>query len=166
MKYLTEREYLEQTFTEECRLNLAKVIKDRVAADDQYSGWYKTLTPLKLHICHSSLEVSPSIPCVEEEGFYQVVDNPDSMYEEVAYLPTTKEFYPCHWVGGKMYCLATLFYNEESNLELYTIQLSGNDDYSISFDVIGREEALREWGRLFEYENITDEVVSKYYFSN
>jgi hypothetical protein len=57
-------------------------------------------------------------------------------------------------------------YKVASNLDLYSIHLNGTDDYSISFDVIGRQQAYEEWDRLLQAESITDNLVKDYYFSN
>lgn len=157
MKILTVVDYLTKTFTPEVEKTLAKNIQDRIDANDQYSGWYKTLTPLQLH-CHSFVG---SVKVVDNK----IVQRSDMYYKAVCFMPTDKEFYPSYTCDGYAYCYATMT-KVESNLDLYTIHLSGDDDYSVSFDIIGEDAAYNEWDRLMSVDYITDELIEQYYFSN
>ncbi len=156
MKTVTPLQYCNYHWNEEVEKSYAMRIEDGIAADDLYSNWYKTLTPKQLY-CHWA----KGVKWVNGE---MVGDK--AYYEEILYMPTIKEFYPCHQHNGMSYCLATLFEDKESNLDLWTVRLEGDDDYSISFDIIGKEQAYSEWNRLLSADCISDELVSEYYFSN
>ena len=89
-----------------------------------------------------------------------------SVYEEDAFLVTNSDWYPCfEGVNGEKYVHATM-YKHDSNLELYTICLAGNDDYSISKDFIGYDEAITAWVDLLSQDYVRQEHLPGSYFSN
>lgn len=164
MEYLTELEFYEKNWTEDKKQEMKIAIQKGIERDDQYSNWYKTLTPLKLYLCQTGLQVPTLKGCQED---FSSVEKKEVFWQgEVVFLPTSKEFYPNFYCEGVAYCKASLRQNKETNLELWTIRLGGDDDYSISFDIIGEEEARQEWGNLFNHEFITDNTTDKFYFSN
>lgn len=124
--------------------------------------WYKKISPLELYLHSTDL-------CVKKKGsnyFKDVGSSTDTYKQEVVYFKTQKEFYPSHYCEKEAYCKGFIWENTDSNLELWTIHLGGNDDYSVSLDIIGKDEAQKEWERLKGLDVITDSTVEHYYFSN
>jgi hypothetical protein len=158
VKTLSVVEYLTKSFTPVVERGLEKYIQDMVNKSDEYSGWYKTLTPLKLH-CHEFVGAI----IVQDDGTIKECIRSD--VPTICFMPAKKDFYGNYSCEGIEYCCARM-YKVASNLDLYSIHLNGTDDYSISFDVIGRQQAYEEWDRLLQAESITDNLVKDYYFSN
>lgn len=78
------------------------------------------------------------------------------------YLKTSDCWAPA-WDGG--YVCASLWKNP-SNLDYWTIHLSGADDYSLSKDFLDEGEARREWRQLLSSRDIRKDDLVDYYFSN
>lgn len=162
MKYLTQKEFYTNNWNKEREELHKKAIDVGISRDDSYSAWFKTITPLQ-HYLHGTYELAIKVV----DGVETIVERKDLGWkEEVVFLPTNKEFYPNYVCEGQTYCKAALWVNTDSNLDLWTIHLSGNDDYSISWDVIGENEAKVIWDSLFEKELLTEEQVNHFYFSN
>jgi hypothetical protein len=160
MKTLSVVEYLTKTFTPEVERRLEKLIQIKVDKNDEDSDWYKTTTPLKLH-CH---EFADNV-IIQDDG--TIKERIRLLALPCGFMPIAQEisFYGSYSCEGVEYCYARI-YKVDSNLDLYSIHLAGTDDYSISFDVIGRQEVYEEWVRLLKAESITDDLVKDYYFSN
>lgn len=75
-------------------------------------------------------------------------------------LSTTKDF-----DENEGYCELRLI-KQFSNLDLWTIVISGNDDYSVSKDFLSEKEVNEEWNRLLLLKYINHEELENYYFSN
>lgn len=89
---------------------------------------------------------------------------PTYPWEETVYMPTSMDFFGNYVLDGVEYCQASL-YKQDSNLDLWTIHLSGDDDFSLSFDCIGESEARHKWGSLFDNDTITEVLLKGWYFS-
>lgn len=97
--------------------------------------------------------------------WYFGIYNGKTIYEECCFFETDADWYPAFEIGEKLYVKATLF-KHTSNLELYTICLAGNDDYSISKDCIGYDVAITEWLDLHAEQYVRPEHLKDHYFSN
>ena len=81
------------------------------------------------------------------------------------FFATTDDWYPAFTLDGGKYVQATLR-KWDSNLDLYTICLAGNDDYSISKDYLDLISALADWNYLYTVKSVNSKTLSDTYFSN
>lgn len=86
-------------------------------------------------------------------------------YEQELFFLTDTDWHPSLIVGTSMYVHGTL-YKCDSNLDLYTICLAGNDDFSISKDFIGYDVAITAWLDLCAEQYVREEHLPGNYFSN
>lgn len=77
------------------------------------------------------------------------------------FLATNTDWYPSYSLNGKQYVCAVLE-KWNSNLDIHSIQLSGNDDYAISRDFLDEKSALDMWNQLLTIEYITPESLGEY----
>lgn len=77
------------------------------------------------------------------------------------FLATNTDWYPSYSLNGKQYVCAVLV-KWNSNLDIHSIQLSGNDDYAISRDFLDEKSALDMWNQLLTIEYITPESLGEY----
>lgn len=77
------------------------------------------------------------------------------------FLATNTNWYPSYSLNGKQYVCAVLE-KWNSNLDIHSIQLSGNDDYAISRDFLDEKSALDMWNQLLTIEYITPESLGEY----
>ena len=77
------------------------------------------------------------------------------------FLATNTNWYPSYTFNEKQYVCAALV-KWDSNLDIHSIQLSGNDDYAISRDFLDEESALNMWNKLLTIEYITPESLGEY----
>lgn len=77
------------------------------------------------------------------------------------FLATDTDWYPSYSLNGKQYVCAVLE-KWNSNLDIHSIQLSGNDDYAISRDFLDEKSALDMWNQLLTIEYITPESLGEY----
>lgn len=85
--------------------------------------------------------------------------------EEYLYCLTDREWYGSFGDNGRLYVRVD-WYKCDSNLDLYSIYMAGTDDYSLSFDVIGKDEFDRLYTSIINSPCITEEIVKDFYFSN
>jgi hypothetical protein len=109
---------------------------------------------------------------LEKFSFSDFVSNKDYLcFEKDIYLETSADFYGNYKKNDKEFCLFRLS-KLASNLDLWSIRLSGTDDYSLSKDFLTKEEAFKESDRLkklkiINYSDlITNNQKEDYYFSN
>jgi len=79
-------------------------------------------------------------------------------------FPTIDDWYGSFVVNNKQYVEGRI-YQVVSNLDLWSIHLAGNDDYSITQSFISKQEAIDEWDRLGKLKSVPNEMKD-YYFSN
>jgi len=84
---------------------------------------------------------------------------------ETTMFKTNDDFYGNYTENGVNYCEGNL-YNFNSNLDLWTIRLSGNDNYSISTDYSSKKEAMEQWNILKNLKVISKTDLKFHYFSN
>lgn len=88
------------------------------------------------------------------------------LYVETTMLPTGDDWYPSHEVDGVQMVEASIR-NLPSNLDLWTIQLSGDDDFSMSTDILGESEAKAVWQDLLSRPAVNHTGgLENFYFSN
>lgn len=105
-------------------------------------------------------------------SFSDFISNKDYLYfEKDIYLETSADFYANYIKNDKKCCDFSLS-KRASNLDLWTVRLSGTDDYSLSKDFLSKEEAFKERDKLKKLEiiNYSDLIKGNssedYYFSN
>lgn len=84
---------------------------------------------------------------------------------EHLYFETNVSWYPLYSVNNKHYVCGTVR-KWNSNLELYTICLSGNDDYSLSKDYTSWEDCMNDWKKLKNSRFVNHDTLTNTYFSN
>lgn len=88
------------------------------------------------------------------------------LYVETTMLPTNDDWYPSHEVDGLQMVEASIS-KIPSNLDLWTIQLSGDDDFSMSTDILGESEAKAVWQDLLSRPAVNHTGdLENFYFSN
>lgn len=77
------------------------------------------------------------------------------------FLATNTDWYPSYIFNEKQYVCATLI-KWNSNLDLHSIHLSGNDDYEISRDFLDEKTALEYWDTLLTIDYISPASLGEY----
>lgn len=86
-------------------------------------------------------------------------------FRDYLYCLTDKEWFGSYQYNGRMYVTVD-WYKCDSNLDLYSIYMAGTDDFSLSFDVIGKVEFDKLYQSIINAECITEDMVKEFYFSN
>jgi len=81
------------------------------------------------------------------------------------YFKTEDNWYSNYNINGKDMCLGTFYYNS-SNLDICSIALGGNDDYSISKDFWTYNDAKKHWDILCKKRFVNSSDLEGSYFSN
>jgi hypothetical protein len=89
----------------------------------------------------------------------------DSDCVEEKYFQTSDDFYGNYIIDDNICCEGILFKNN-SNLDLWHILLSGNDDYSITSVFLSEEEAKKQWDLLKNKKTILKTDLKNHWFSN
>ena len=92
----------------------------------------------------------------EDEGCY---------LDDCLFCLTDKEWFGSYMYNGRMYVRVYKF-ECDSNLDLYSIYMAGTDDYSLSYDVIGKDDFDKLYETIINSPCITEEMVEGFYFSN
>ena len=106
-------------------------------------------------------------PVVNYETLDGMVAQNDCRYEnvETRYHETMSDWYPAHIVDGKK-CVSLTFTKKTANIEIYTIHMGGDDDYSLSKQYVSKEEAYKEWEYLKTLRYVNRNSLSGVFFSN
>lgn len=67
--------------------------------------------------------------------------------------------------NNKEYCIG-IFFKQNSNIDIYSIKLSGNDDYSIAQDFYSYEESISTWNKLKNKKFVNQSDLPNSYFVN
>jgi hypothetical protein len=89
-------------------------------------------------------------------------------YREVQfkdYLNTNDEWYSNFIIDNQDKCLVTLMV-QNNNINIHTIIIEGDDDYSLSKDFLSMTEARKELNYLHSLKFINKSNLIEYYFSN
>ena len=78
---------------------------------------------------------------------------------------TEDNFYGNEIINGKDHCTGSFYYNQ-SNIDICSILLAGNDDYSITQEFYSYKEALKVWNRLNKNRFVNKSDLPDNYFSN
>lgn len=102
-------------------------------------------------------EGSPAQTSEEWDG-----DKYNPRYPEYVYMPTQDEWYGTHRGTHVMMRL----YRHIGNLDLWSISLYGTDDYSLSKDILGGDEAKETYRNLLLLPYVNEDSLPGNYFSN
>jgi len=99
------------------------------------------------------------------KGLYDYVKNLKNQTKETKRFLTDDDWYGNYEENSKKYCKGYLR-SIPSNLDIWRITLSGNDDYSISTDYLSKEECYKQWNILCNNKIVNKDDLKDHYFSN